>query len=182
MTKIFYLFIYYALASRLPNYAIPGGKFYNWFRVFCLKRILDSMGNNCRIMRNVYVGDGDKITIGSNCKINEGVRLCNVIIRDNVMIARNHVFIGAQQKFGRIDIPMVNQGVDWKKPTIINDDVWIGINCIIMPGIIISKGCIIAAGAVITKDTEDYGIYGGNPARLIKNRKNINLVNINSKE
>lgn len=169
--KIFYLIIYYGIAKNLPNYSFPGGKFYNWLRIFCLKRILENLGDDCLIMRNIYVGDGDRISIGNKCKINEGVRLCNVIIGDNVLIARNHVFVGAQHKFDRTDIPMVEQGFEWKSPTMIKNDVWIGINCIIMPGLSVEEGCIIGGGAVLTINTEKYGIYVGNPAKLIKKRK-----------
>ena len=54
--------------------------------------------------------------------------------------------------------------------TIIEDDVWIGYGAIIMSGVTIAKGCIIAAGAIVTKNTEQYSIYGGNPARKIASR------------
>ena len=57
VSKLVFLVIYYLFASKLPNYSFPGGKFYNWLRVFCLKRII-SLGNGCRIMRNVYIGSG----------------------------------------------------------------------------------------------------------------------------
>lgn len=167
--KIISLIFYYGVFSHLPNDSFPGGKFYNWLRIFCLKRILP-IGENCRIQRNVYVGDGDRIRIGNNCRINEGIRLCNVKIGDNVLIARCHVFVGAQHKFDRVDIPMVEQGFDWGEPTIIKDDVWIGINCLIMPGLVIEKGSILGGGSIMTKNSEPYGIYVGNPAKMIKKR------------
>ena len=81
--KLVFLIIYYVFASKLPNYSFPGGKFYNWLRVFCLKRII-SLGNGCRIMRNVYVGSGRNVVIGNNCRINEYVRLDNVLIGNHV--------------------------------------------------------------------------------------------------
>ena len=168
--KVISLILYYGIAKHLPNYSFPGGVFYNWIRIKLLKNILP-IGDKNKIMRNVYVGDGDRISVGNNCRINEGVRLCNVTIGDNVMIARNHVFIGAQHKFERTDIPMVEQGFEWDKLTIIENDIWIGINVVIMPGIRVKSGCIIAAGAILTKDTESYGIYGGNPARILGKRK-----------
>jgi len=56
------------------------------------------------------------------------------------------------------------------KKVIIKNDVWIGTNVIIMPGITIGNGAIIGAGAVVTKDVEDYEIVAGVPAKRIKFR------------
>lgn len=57
-----------------------------------------------------------------------------------------------------------------KLPVTIGDDVWIGANVIILPGIQVGKGAILAAGAVVTKDVPDYTVVGGNPARVLKMR------------
>ena len=54
------------------------------------------------------------------------------------------------------------------KPVHIGDGSWIGANCTILPGITIGKGCVVAAGAVVVKDCEDNCMYGGNPAKLIR--------------
>lgn len=53
---------------------------------------------------------------------------------------------------------------------IIGNDVWIGMNSIIMRGVTIGDGAVIAAGSVVTKDVAPYAIVGGNPAKLIKYR------------
>lgn len=53
---------------------------------------------------------------------------------------------------------------------IIGNDVWIGMNAIVMRGVKIGDGAVVAAGAVVTKDVEPYSIVGGNPARHIKYR------------
>jgi acetyltransferase-like isoleucine patch superfamily enzyme len=60
----------------------------------------------------------------------------------------------------------------------IEDDVWIGANVIILPGVTIAEGSIVGAGSVVTKSTEPYSINVGNPSKLIKYRfskENINL-------
>jgi len=54
---------------------------------------------------------------------------------------------------------------------IIEDDVWLGRNAIVMPGIKIGRGSIIGAGSVVTKDVEPFSVMGGVPATLIKKRK-----------
>ncbi|WP_404423349.1 CatB-related O-acetyltransferase [Thalassospira australica] len=57
-----------------------------------------------------------------------------------------------------------------KKNVIIEDDVWIGHNAIILPGVKVSIGTIIAAGSVVTKDTEPYSIVAGIPSRFLRYR------------
>jgi virginiamycin A acetyltransferase len=54
--------------------------------------------------------------------------------------------------------------------TIIGNDVWIGYDALIMPGVTIGDGAVIGAKAVITKDVEPYTIVGGNPAKVIRKR------------
>lgn len=59
---------------------------------------------------------------------------------------------------------------DYKGDTIIGNDVWIGYDAMIMPGVKVGDGAIIASGAAVTKDIEAYSIVGGNPAQLIRKR------------
>ena len=54
---------------------------------------------------------------------------------------------------------------------IIEDDVWIAMRVMIMPGVRIHKGAILAAGSVITKDVPPYAVVGGSPAKVLKMRK-----------
>jgi galactoside O-acetyltransferase len=60
----------------------------------------------------------------------------------------------------------------WKdvliKTTIIGNNVWIGVNSIILKGVKIGDGAIIGAGSVVTKDIKEPGVYAGNPIHLIK--------------
>lgn len=56
------------------------------------------------------------------------------------------------------------------QPVVIEEDVWCGVNVTILKGVTIGKGSIIAAGAVVTKNVGEYEIWGGVPAKKIKNR------------
>ena len=95
-------------------------------------------------------------------------------IKDYLMMGEDVMFLGGGHRFDRIDIPMGLQGSKEKTPLDIEGDVWIGSRSIILPGCKrIGHGSIVGAGSVVTRDVPDYAIMGGNPAKIIKFRKNI---------
>ena len=110
---------------------------------------------------NTYIGEynniraaGGKIVVGSNCLISQHVS----IIASNHQIKREQL--------------ISEQGWDEeRKDVTIEDDVWIGTNAVILPGISVHKGAVVAAGAIVTKDIPEYAIVAGNPARIIKYRQ-----------
>lgn len=167
------LIIYYIIFSKLPSSYFPLGVLFNILRVVTLRCVIQ-VGQKTKIQKNVYIGDGNNIAIGHNCQINENVKLDNVEIGNHVMIAPGVTIIGKMHNFQNLDIPMILQGVNQSKKTIIEDDIWIGTNAIIMPGVKIEKGVIVAAGGIVTKNCNAYGVYGGVPAKLIKYRGNKN--------
>ena len=122
------------------------------------------------VLRNV----GNSLKIGDNVGINH---YCFIGVRGNVTIGNNVIFgprvnvFSENHNFDKLDIPIKHQGVT-KEDTIIGNDVWIGANVSIMPGVRIGNGCVIAAGSVITKDVPNFSVAAGVPAKIIKNRKN----------
>ena len=105
---------------------------------------------------------GDKLIIGN---IATNVRF--------IMNGANHATNGFSsfpfRAFGNEwkDVPLTP---DYKGDTIIGNDVWIGYDAMIMPGVKVGDGAIIASRSVVTKDIEAYSIVGGNPAQLIRKR------------
>jgi len=61
-------------------------------------------------------------------------------------------------------------GLPGRGDTVVGNDVWIGYGATVMPGVRIGNGAIIASKAVVVDDVPDYGIVGGNPAKLIRKR------------
>ncbi len=169
MKRLIAIVFYYGVASRLPNYSFPGGRIFNWLRVVSLKGF-SKVGTNCRIMKGVYLGNGLDVIIGDYCRINENVRLDNVRIGDHCMIARDSVILGKAHETSRSDVPMEQQGNQEMEQAIIEDDVWLGLRVVVMPGIIIGKGSIVGACALVTKDIEPLSVVGGVPAGLIRHR------------
>ena len=106
------------------------------------------IGDYARIgIHNTIIGP---VCIGNHVNLAQGI----------TVTALNHNF---EDKTKRID----EQGIT-TKPVIIGDDVWIGANAVILPGVTIGKHCVVAAGAVVTKDVQDNTIVGGVPAKEIK--------------
>ncbi|MBC2851739.1 CatB-related O-acetyltransferase [Cetobacterium sp. 8H] len=81
----------------------------------------------------------------------------------------NHSWISAYPFDSRI-FSNAKNGFQRKGDTIIGNDVWIGTEALIMPGISIGDGAIVAARAVVTKDVPAYTVVGGNPATIIRKR------------
>lgn len=73
--------------------------------------------------------------------------------------------------------PTIEQ-LPFKGDTVIGNDVWIGQNVTIMPGVKIGDGAIIAANSIVTKNVEPYTIVGGNPCKLIKKRFSDEIIEL----
>lgn len=124
-----------------------------------------------------YPEFGDKLIIGKFCQIASGVQF--------IMGSANHridslstypfnVFGNAWQDC----TPDHLSQLPFKGDTIIGNDVWIGRQAVIMPGVKIGNGAIIAAYSVVTKDVEAYCIVAGNPARYIRKRFDDELISL----
>ena len=87
------------------------------------------------------------VRIGSNCEITKGCK----ILSHSAVESRLHP-----------DAPSI------RGETVIEDDVFIGMNAIILPNIKVGRNSIIGAGAVVTKNVPPYSVVAGNPARVIK--------------
>ena len=166
-------FLYYHFAIYLPqsNKMFGVGK---WVRYHLCKRIFKKCGKNVNIEKYAKFGSGEHIEIGDYSGI--GVKATipdGSIIGKYVMMGPNCFVHQRNHSFSRTDIPMMQQGFTPTKPIVIDDDVWIGRDVTIMIGRHISKGSIIAANCVLTKDYPEYSVVGGNPSRLIRNRKDI---------
>ena len=132
------------------------------YRRFCLgkKSVIESY---CCI--NNAVGDvtiGDYTRIGIHCTV-----IGPVCIGNHVNLAQGITVTALNHNFTDANSMIDEQGIS-TKPVIIDDDVWIGANAVILPGITIGRHVVVAAGAVVTKDVPPYSLVAGVPARVIK--------------
>lgn len=111
---------------------------------------------------------GDKLVIGKFCAIARGVKF--------IMNGANHKLSGIStypfQIFGNgWEKVMPAEGeLPYKGDTVIGNDVWIGYDALIMPGVSIGDGAIISSRATVVADVPPYTVVGGNPARVVKER------------
>lgn len=114
---------------------------------------------------------GDKLIIGKFCAIASGAKF--------IMNGANHEVAPISTfPFGIFGSgwDKINEGVDLREKypnkgdTIIGNDVWIGHEATLMPGVKVGNGAVIASSSVVTKDVPDYAIVGGNPAQVIRMR------------
>lgn len=137
---------------------------------FCGKNVyLRPTTSDYKGIENLSIGNGTSIPKGS-------VIYCTgapLTIGKNVIFGPNPTIITGDH---RIDVPglFISDSLEKKqendKPVIIEDDVWCGANVTILKGVRIGKGAVIAAGSVVTKNVPSCEVWGGNPARFIKNR------------
>ena len=163
------------LGLRIMNVLPANGSWPNLFqqeiRAFFAQFFLAKAGKKINIQRFSYFSH--RCTIGDYSGIGEHSHLYGVVEIGKYVMMGSHCTIYTQNHaFSRTDIPMCFQGAQNEKKVIIDDDVWIGGNVTILPGVHVHKGSIIGASAVVTKDVPEYSIVAGNPAIIIKYRKN----------
>ncbi|MDQ8031392.1 MAG: DapH/DapD/GlmU-related protein [Bordetella sp.] len=115
-------------------------------------------------------GSGD-VVIGPDSVINSGCVLYTgngIRIGRGVAVAANCTFAPTNHEFRRRDVPIRAQGFRPSKGGIvIEDDVWIGANCVLLDGAILRQGCVIGAGSVVRGEIPAYSIQAGNPLALL---------------
>lgn len=112
---------------------------------------------------------GNHVNIGFNCEI---VSASRVTVGEKVLIAAYSYLIGADHDFGRTDIPVFEQART-ARGIQIDDNVWIGAGVMVTDGVTIGRDSIVGTGSVVARDIPEYGVALGNPARVIKSRKDV---------
>lgn len=168
--KIIGYLLYNLIAKHLPVSNSKIKLFQKQLRAFCGKLMLAECGKKVNIEKGAdfstkvklgdYSGIGVNARIGGKCTIGK-----------YVMMAPNCTIYSRNHKFSDLDKPMCEQGYSEDKEVIIGDDVWIGGNVTILPGVKIGSHSIIGACSVVTKDVPEYAIVAGNPATVKKYRK-----------
>lgn len=131
--------------------------------------LLGSHGKNLNMQQGFHCDYGKNIHVGDDFMTNYNVTILDVA----AVHIGNSCLIGPNTLIATVGHPLDKEGrrerIGICKPITIGDDVWIGGNATILPGVNIGNNVIVAAGAVVTKDIPDNCIVGGVPAKKIKN-------------
>jgi galactoside O-acetyltransferase len=133
----------------------------------CIGNSFNSMG-----LLFLYAEEG-RVTIGDNCSVNTNVQIGGsqgeIVIGNGVLIGPNVVIRAAEHSTAK---EMLIRAQKHKSGVIeIEDDVWIGANCVITKNVTLAKGTVVGAGSVVTRSTEAYSIVCGVPAKIIAMRE-----------
>jgi virginiamycin A acetyltransferase len=119
-------------------------------------------------------GNGDVI-IGEGSYVNSGTVIYTgngVWIGKNVLIAANCTLAPVNHQYRLRDTQIIRQGFTPSKGGIrIEDDVWIGVNTVVLDGALIRKGCVVGACSLVKGELDEYGVYAGNPLVKIGERR-----------
>lgn len=133
-----------------------------------------ALGNGVRVGRGSFLtASRGSLTIGDNSAVSPNVNIGaddgEILIGGGVAIGPGTVIRAANHRYDSLDKPIINQGHSPGK-VVIEDDVWIGANCVLTPDTRVGRGAIVGAGAVVTRNVAPFTIVGGVPARVIGRR------------
>lgn len=130
-------------------------------------------GKDIRIHPTASLRCGRNISLGENSHINQYCCIwassnARIVMGDNLLMGPGAKIFSSNHGIKRNELMNSQQ---WKeKDVVIGNDVWVGANAVIVPGVTIGNGVVVAAGAVVTKDIPAYTIAAGVPAKPIKAR------------
>lgn len=158
------------LADYFLNFIPGSGKLALATRYVSLRAVAKRCGDNVYIDSSVRIKNGQYLSIGRNVSIHSFCyidSLGGIDIGKNVSIAHSVSILSADHTWEDLSRPIKYNPVILR-PTVIEDDVWIGCGVRILGGARIGRRCIVAAGAVVKGELAPGGLYAGVPARRIR--------------
>ena len=179
---LYKLFFYLKVKKLHVDAKIFGPLRINYKNIILASMSEISIGSFCIIKGSIHSGKkNSKLFIGENCFVGSGTIIlstCDIFIGNDVLISHNCYIAdtdghSVKASIRKYDVPNRWKGYkDWNtvisSPIRIENNVWIGPNCIILKGVKIGCGSIVAAGSVVTKDIPPFSLVGGVPSKIIK--------------
>jgi len=119
------------------------------------------IGDACLIADCVSIGR--HVVVGNGCRIQHGAAICDgAVLGDQVFIGSNVSILDTKYP------DLGDRTTEVHQPPVIEDEVSIGCNAVILPGVVVHRGAVVGAGSVVTKDVAARSVVQGNPARLCR--------------
>ena len=126
----------------------------------------------------IFAGSGLDIIIGSNTTFHSFALVSgDICIGENCLIAPRVSIMSTTHQIASCssirsqDAAYIQQhGTPESSPIRIGNDCWIGVNAVILPGVVLGNGCVVGANSVVTKSFPKFSVVGGVPAKLLKIR------------
>jgi acetyltransferase-like isoleucine patch superfamily enzyme len=154
------------LMSLLPSYTFPR------LRMRLLRLVGTNVGRRTVFCGRISISGSRnaqrRLTIGTDCMINEGCRFdagAPITIGDNVHFGQDVAILTTTHAIGARH---ERCGPHRREPVTVGDGTWVGARVLILPGVTVGAGCVIAAGAVVTRSVADDSLVGGVPARVLR--------------
>ena len=161
----------YELIQKLL-FSLPRFRSCNWLKKIFLEINGAKIGSRCTFYPGVWVAPGRNLVLGDDVDLALDVLLTTsggVNIGSRTLVGYRAQILSANHIIPPDRGRIFGAGHE-KQPVVIGCDVWIGANCIILPGVSIGEGSVIAAGSVVSKDVPAFSIAAGIPAKVFQER------------
>jgi len=141
-----------------------------------------ALGDGCYVGRHVELGPTGTVRIGTDTSIQDRCILLGEISIGRYCRFAPNIYASSGRHYFDLQPTWLIQDQDQHvardpalaarhhRPVVVEDDCWLGINSVLLPGITLGKGAVIGAGSIVSRDVEPYTVVAGCPARLIRKR------------
>lgn len=153
-------------------FAMPRFVTCNKVKALFLRVLGAKVGRRCTFYPGVWIMTGRNLTLGDDVDLALEVLVTTpggVYIGDRALIGYRTQIISGNHRVPERNEQIFTAG-HVHRPVRIENDVWVGANCVILPGVTIGEGAVIGAGSIVTKSIPPFAIAVGNPARVIRTR------------
>jgi acetyltransferase-like isoleucine patch superfamily enzyme len=121
-----------------------------------------------------FVGGDGNVYLDDDVYLNSGIVIYSgngIHIGRGTLVAANTTFAPTNHEYRAKDKTIIEQRfMPSKGGIVIEEDCWIGANCVLLDGTILRKGCVVAAGTVVRGEWAEYAVIAGNPIKVIRYR------------
>ena len=156
-----------------PFFWLPRFRLCNSLKSFVLRRLGARVGKRVVYYPGVWIMTGRNFVLGDDVDLAKDVIITTgggVSIGDRTLVGYRTQILSRNHVIPPVGDRIFESGHD-AAPVTIGSDVWIGANCVVLPGVTVGDGAVIAAGAVVTRDVPENAIVGGVPAKPISQRQ-----------